>query len=291
MEGYVTLAMGSQRYFDMACMLALSLRFHDPARRICLIHDRNISLPPHAAAVFDDHVEIPVDETYFGCANKLRVGRLSPYDRTMFVDADCLLAKSDIARVWINHTGQFFNMTGDVRTSGQWNVLDIAKACAQFDVPYVVQMNSGVFYWERGDKAEAFFAYLNDLYATQRHTISQSHRNVRNQYNDEPFFGIGMGRFGLRPLEPPAGAGSWMVSTWRARRTEMDIARGRVSIQKPAGFRVLGRFWAKRWVQHSPTILHFISLRPARVYSSQCRELVRHFATKGVIPADLPIPA
>jgi hypothetical protein len=127
MEGYVTLAMGSQRYFDIACMLALSLRFHDPARRICLLHDRHISLPAHAAAVFDDHVEIPIDETYFGYANKLRVGPLSPYDRTMFVDADCLLAKDDISRVWSNHTVQFFNMTGDVHTSGQWNALDIAR--------------------------------------------------------------------------------------------------------------------------------------------------------------------
>jgi hypothetical protein len=152
-------------------------------------------------------------------------------------------------------------------------------------------MNSGVFYWERGKNTEAFLAYLEDLYANHRGAISQSHRNLKNQYNDEPFFGIAMGRFGLRPVEPPAGAGSWMVSTWQARRTEMDIVRGRVSIQKPAGFRILGRFWAMRWVHHSPTILRFISLRPTRVYSAQCRELVRHFSAAGLVPADLPIPA
>jgi hypothetical protein len=50
-QGYVTLAIGAQRYVDMAVVLGLSLKTFDPQRPVCLLHDQHVTLPPYAEKI------------------------------------------------------------------------------------------------------------------------------------------------------------------------------------------------------------------------------------------------
>jgi len=289
-EGYVTLATGAQRYFDMAAMFALSARVNDPGRAVCLVTDESSTVPEYADLIFDVVVKMKSSPLHVGCANKIRLHQVAPFQRNMYVDADCLLVKREIDGIWKKARGTSFTMTGDKRTSGKWNQLDIAWACNRFEVPYVVQMNSGVFYWERGDASRDFFAHVERLFDHHRDEISNIHQGRAGQYADEPLFGLAMGKFGIAPFEEPRSGGSWMVTTWRARGCRFDVFSGESFLRKPASFRLFGRLWPDRWVEHSPIVAHFIGLKPRRLYRDQCARLLDWASDKDYRSARLAVP-
>ena len=145
-EGYLILATGPARYIAMARSLAASIRVMDTsARRICLVHDENFRPAPGDTRYFDDYAVLENDPLYPGFMNKIRLFPTSPYRRTMFVDADCLLVKPDISTYWTMAAAMPFAITGGRRTSGEWKGADVAQLLAQEGAPYLVQMNSGVF--------------------------------------------------------------------------------------------------------------------------------------------------
>lgn len=200
-EGYVTPATGALCYFEMASAFALSAHLNDPSRPVCLVTDKDSRAPEFAAEIFDQIVRMPTSTLHIGCANKIRLYDFAPFDRNMYVDADCLFVKRDIEHVWRAAEGSAFTMTGDKRTSGKWGRLDISWACRHFGIPYVVAMNSGV--WERCTRAAEFFAYVNHLFDRHREEISNIHQRRPGQYADEPLFGVAMGHFGIAPLDTP----------------------------------------------------------------------------------------
>jgi hypothetical protein len=289
-EGYVTLATGARRYFDMACMFALSARLNDRKRAVCLVTDERSEVPPYVFQLFHSVVKLADNPVHVGCTNKIRLYEASPFQRSMYVDADCLLVKRNIDAIWTAARGMYFTMTGDKRTSGQWNRLNIAEACTLFRVPYVVQMNSGVFYWERSDATRSFFARVNELFDHHRNEVSNLHQGRAGQFADEPLFGLAMGEHAITPLSTPAGTGSWMVTTWRARRCRFDVLSGESYLEKASGFRLLGRLFPSRWTQHSPIIAHFIALKPRNLYRLQCEALRNWAAREAADLVSVPLP-
>ncbi len=267
LEGYLTLALGHPRYLSMAMNLARSLRYFDPGRPVCLVHDGAVAITGAASRLFDYFVDLTPLPGYVGCLNKIRAYEATPFERTMYVDADCLLVKDDISRQWNRISSTYFAMTGEKKTSGRWNNLDVERVCRELALPYVVQMNSGVFGFSRCAESARFFERLKSLYREHRDMLSNIHQSRAGQYADEPFFGTAMGEFGIEPVGgEDAGGGAWMISTWRARNCVFDPARGFSRIDKPSSYWFgLGQL-PRTWVRHSPTIAHFISLKPHQAY-------------------------
>jgi hypothetical protein len=272
MEGYITLALDRQIYYDMAVNLARSVRYFDKARPICLLHNAEITIDDLAGSCFDYIIEMPHKEGYLGCANKFRVFEHSPFEKSMYIDADCMMVLNDIDRHWRRCTG-YFSITGDKTTSGKWYDLDIAKVCANFGIPYVVEMNSGVFVFDKSAEAAKFFDHLDGLFANHRNSLSKIHQGREGQYADEPLFGTAMGQFSLEPVDAPPNEGAWMISTWQARNCFFDPANNIARIDKPTGHYWNCPILPRGWVRHSPTIAHFIGLRPQRSY----RDLAEFF--------------
>jgi hypothetical protein len=278
MQGYITIAMDRERYVDMALNLARSLKYFDPKRPRCLVYNNKVTLPPETASLFDHVVNLADMPDYIGCMNKLRLYEATPFEETMYIDADCLLVKPDIDRHWAALSQNYFGMTGEKRTTGTWNNLDFEKVCKALSIPYVVQMNSGVFYFQKGPEAQRFFDRLHELYRDHRDLLSNIHQGRAGQYADEPFLGAAMGEFRIDPLGGTAEEGSLMVTTWRARNCSFDPARGASRIDKPS------RYWfgigqlPRSWVVHSPTIAHFIGLKPQKVYEETSRFFNRALA-------------
>jgi hypothetical protein len=276
-QGYVTLALSQQKYVAMAVNLALSIRLSDPARPICLIHDDAVDITDDVRDTFDTLVLLPTDPLYVGVANKIRIYDVSPFQGTMFIDADCLLVRDDIDRHWKAASSSYFGMMGEKASTGTWARLDISETCRQFNIPYVAQIHSGVFYFHKCDEASRFFEKVNWLYRNHRHQVSMIHQGRKEQYADEPLFGVAMGMFGLSPVHWRPEEGSWIVTTWRARRCRIDPTTGIWSMEKPVGhwFGIPLPILAKGWVHHTPTIYHFIALEPRTDYE----RAVNHFVT------------
>lgn len=280
MQGYVTVALDRSKYVDMAVNLARSLKYFDPKRPTCLVYNDRVSLPPEAAAVFDHAVKLDIRPDYVGCMNKTRIFDVTPFDESMYIDADCLLVKNDIDCYWQRLQPYYFGMTGEKRSSGVWNKLDFAKACAALAIPYIVQMNSGVFYFRKNAEAKALFDYVHDLFENHRDLLSNIHQGRTGQYADEPFFGAAMGKFGIGPVDGVPSEDSWMVTTWRARNCRFDPIRGVATIEKPAGFWFGLPLVARGWVKHSPTVAHFIGLAPKKVYADTAAFFAEALARK-----------
>ncbi len=64
-----------------------------------------------------------------------------------------------------------------------------------------------------------------------------------------------------------------MVTTLYARGCACDAVNGRSYLEKSKGFLFLNRFFSKGWVAHSPTVMHFIGLKPRRIYETAVRDL------------------
>ena len=89
-EGYVAIAFDDRRYLDIAANLALSVRRHD-RRPISVLVNPAVKVDSAYTQLFDRIITVPDDPAFRGAMNKARLFDLTPYDRTLYIDADCLL--------------------------------------------------------------------------------------------------------------------------------------------------------------------------------------------------------
>lgn len=265
-EGYLLLATGPAQYVEMARNLAASLRIMDATRPICLVHDEDFEPGPGDDRLFDDYSLLPNDPAYPGFMNKIRLFGRTPYSRSMFVDADCLLMKRDVDTWWQVACSQPFAIPGTPRREGEWKGSDIGTLLRQEGAPYLVQMNSGVFSFDRSPAAARFFAGLVDFYERRHHALAVGLHRGRFAQTDEIYLGLWMGLSGIFPVISRIGHDTWMNSTWRAFRYELSATQGTSMLRKPtrsiAGIPnpLFG------WDTLSPSFVHFVGLKPARHY-------------------------
>jgi len=270
-QGYITIATGDRSYVEMAEHLALSVRLND-SRPIALITDENTTISDSTRALFSDVIIMPAREGYVGCMNKLRVFNFTPFEETIFIDADCLLIKADMDRHWDRFSDHDVNFLGEKLTSGNWYHFDIENVLSALDIPYIVKMNSGLFYFKKNASAHAFFDCCLNLVESQAEVLGCSHR-VAVQLADEPFFGAVLGMQRIDPVVYSPEEGSAMITTVHAKNCRFDPITHESQVYKPTSFRILGRFWAKSWVNGSPSVAHFVKLKPRSVYDSACLQL------------------
>ncbi len=265
-EGYLILASGHPRYLAMARNLAASLRVMDGTRPICIVHDGAAEFTERDRDLFDHRAILPDHPLYPGFMNKIRLFDASPYNRTMFVDADCLLVKRDIETYWTDARRFAFAITGGRRTSGEWKGADVRTLLLQEGAPYLVQMNSGVFCFDKSQEAEDFFKGLNDFYIRRRDKLGVGLHRGRPAQTDEIYIGLWMGLNGLDSCGGRSGENSWMVSTWRAFGLNLDPAK-QISVLHKPGRSIAGiPSPIYGWDRLSPSFVHFIGLKPKKHY-------------------------
>lgn len=267
-EGYIVLATGPLPYLEMATNLAASLRVMDPKRRVCLVHDEGAALPDDTRRLFSDFAPLSPDSRYPPVMNKLRLFDLSPFARTMYVDADCLLVKRDVDTQWEKGMTRPFSITGEMATTGIWHGVRIEDVLRQESAPYLIRMNAGVFQFDASPLATAFFAGLNRYYLDRRQHLNISlYRGQRTQ-TDELYLGLWMGLNGMDTANMAnQGGNSWMVSTWRALWCDFQLEQGRSFILKGDRHLFGMPFLPRRIVPLSPTFAHFIGLKPRGLYA------------------------
>ncbi len=272
-QGYLTLATGDRQYFDAAANVALSIHENDAGRPISLLCDDASKLAPEEKELFDRVIVALPGTLGVGCAGKLDLPDFLPYEETVFLDSDCLIVKKDMDRHWKKLAVQCFNVAGSMLKTGPWYTFDIGKVCEVLNLPYMVQMNSGVMYFRKGPELDSFLATVADLRERAQDVLFVQHRDMNAQIADEPIWGAAMGKLGLEPAQYSAEEGSVMVTTYMSRRIKYDPIANISEQEKSKGYWLLGRFLSKGWVKHSTSVAHFIRFKPRNVYRRCVQQL------------------
>jgi len=260
-EGYVAIAFDDARYLDIAANLALSLRRHD-SRPVSVLVNKGVPVNPAYVGLFDQIITAPDDPTVRGAMNKARLFGLTPYDRTLYVDADCLLFSPRIEFFWRKYRGQAFAVEGHKQSEGpvfacSLGVKDAATLCKLMNIPFLTVFNAGVMYFERTPESKAVFDKVMEIYrGPHRDAVSYQYKHA-GEYADEPFFGAALAMLGIAPFEPPLTQ-RLQVTTPNMTEGVMDMDSGdlRAVKQAPGG---KPQVWAG-------VLCHFCGLSPMETY-------------------------
>lgn len=275
--GYITVAYGAEKYYQMALNLALSVRLHDPERTITLACPENAPYMDDMSGAFAHIVSLPDGDQVSGSLHKLSLFELTPYEKTLFLDADCLIMKPDMDRHWRKLAPHAFMIPGEKRTDGALYGFDVAKMMAASNAPYIVGMNAGKIYFDQSPEAQAVFATVNDLYKKRPEAMTDLRAKRSGVCADQPYFGAAMGIHEIEPINYSAEEGTIMATTYLARDVDFEISSGKARLKKAAGYYLFNRFFAKGWVQHDTSIGHFIGLKPLKDYQRASDYLRRRY--------------
>lgn len=283
MQGYIALATGSPFYLEMAMNLILSLKLNDPTRPVCLITDSTMQIPDAYRPFIDKIAYLDPKPGFYGCLNKLRINTVSPFEENLFVDSDCILLKNDMDRHWAAFQGPGFRTAGGKVTAGKWYGFDIAEVIKKIGIDYMVRLNSGVFYFHQDAEADHFFATTLALVDEHKELLGSFHRN-KLQLADEPFIGAAMGKLNLAMAKLSSAEGSIQVTTIHSSNMHFDPFTRTSKMLRHDDFRLLGRFFPRKHVQHSPSFAHFVKLKPKTIYNRIANQLRDHYSLPRFTP-------
>lgn len=163
-RGIIILALKRDSYACGAFNLAMSIKSYNPAINITLITDNTHlrSFRVEHFAVFDNIKEMTFndynDNNGFSPGKaKLNIYKYSPYDKTIFIDADSIVLK-DIAPLLDRLDGSAFK-SNVIEGYTQWTDEETFKAF--FNVATGTTINSSWFYWEDPEVFEIATAYYD----------------------------------------------------------------------------------------------------------------------------------
>lgn len=155
-KGVLILALGSTTYVKYALNLAVSIRKTSPNIPVCLVHNGNIHiLEPSQKFFFNRLIECPseyytTDGKISYIKAKLYLDKLTPYDKTLFLDADTLVSPyKSVISLFEKCEGNDFVMVcrGENKDSSEWvNKDEVMKA---FELEKWYDCSSEVMYFEK----------------------------------------------------------------------------------------------------------------------------------------------
>lgn len=204
-RGYLTLAVRRVRFLEMAVDMALSLRPHTPYP-IAVATDEALGARcrERYPGVFDAVTTIP-GRFLEGRARKFGVAEATPWEETMFVDADCLVLGS-LDDLWsaLDHSplamvGAQLSRVHDENHHGfssRW-LMD------RFGLDRYMKTNSGLFCFRRAEAREIMEECLR-CFQEEAKPLLRKQVALGRWLGDEIVFGIVGGRRRLGTLPSPS---------------------------------------------------------------------------------------
>jgi hypothetical protein len=255
-QGIITIATGRREYIEMAIALGISISLHSPGAATAVISDSHSKL---LSRVFDSVIQPPSRKSS-GFLLKTSLHELSPFDRTLFVDADCLVV-SDIREIFARLCGEPFVVIGDKIDSGYW-FTDIPKLLSKIGCSALPKFNSGLIYFEKGKTSEGIFTGAQEVFARQDYYEIEA---FKGGCPDEPCFAISMARQGVDAYPPPDKHFSF---------TPIGLV-GKFFVDSIRG----DAHWYLRDIgEVKPIVVHFVSRTNSPEYKSECVRLRLYYA-------------
>jgi len=219
-RGYLTLAARDPRYLEMAVDMALSLRAHT-SLPIALAADDALAGVARAryARAFDEITLVPA-RFRRGRALKFGTAAASPFEATMFVDADCIVLGT-LDHLWTALDTADMAMIGEHLTAGDDRThhgFSTRALIHRFDLNTYLKTNSGLFCFERAP-ALAIMEECRVCHETEVLRQLRWQTLLGRWLGDELAFGIVGGRRGLGTLPKPD------AMYWPTEIATLDLSR------------------------------------------------------------------
>ena len=193
-RGFVTIATGAERYYTIAANLLASYRHFsgNPMRFAIICESEN-----EYTRLFDD--AIVLNNPTCSYLDKLALLRYTPYDETIFIDADCL-AYRDLNVFWEHLDGSAdFTAFGKIYPSDYRHAWFKKDEVGEFAdrIKFIPDFVGGVYFIRKTEKLEAFTD-------TCEHILENYHRYTFRQFTepaDEPVFALAMAVHDFRPAD------------------------------------------------------------------------------------------
>ncbi len=209
---------GQKGLATMAVALARSIRLRDPDLSLAVVTNFD---PALFEGMFD--YVIPWDFsrwTYFDA--KLDMYAMSPFETTMFLDADILVYRS-LADVFICFEGDDFGVVGhNVNTLGWFASMDLIRR--EFPSDTYCYFNGGIYFFRRSEVAAAIFERAMSIH--ERYDELKVYRHT--SYKDEQrILCLAMVEAGIKAKKPGSGRGYRIDTFWPSGfRINTDVLSG-----------------------------------------------------------------
>jgi hypothetical protein len=214
------MAVGKPRYAEMAVDMALSLREHTDLPIAIAVDDAlEPTLSERYGEVFDQIVALP-QRFLDGRALKYGTAAATPFDETMFVDADCLVLSS-LDDLWSILDGTGMVMVGRHLTPDEdqnHHGFSTRKLMRRFGLDRYLKTNSGIFLFRRETGLEVMEECL-DCYVNEARPKLRWSLLFGRWLGDEIAFGIVGGRRELATFPEPS------PMYWPPEFETLDLAR------------------------------------------------------------------
>ncbi len=233
--GILTYAFGSGRYRKQAIRLCQSLRLHNQRYVTACVTDRPND--PELKKAFD--ILIPF-RPEFGQAlqQKLHFDLYSPFERTAFIDSDCLVA-GNISKLLKKCQGKPFAVLGTKMVDGWW-YMDVKSVIDKFRLEFIPYFNGGFYYFEKGEISAKIFAKARQ--------VGRVHQklgiyDLGAWFNEEVFYALVLGAFKVEPVEDPSRQGMFTPDEFTD-PFEIDVVQGYCRFERDG-------------LVYNPCIVHF----------------------------------
>jgi hypothetical protein len=225
-SGLITIAIGKM-YISQAKYLALSAILNAPRVIRAVITDS----PESLAAYYD--LIIPYNPEYGDpFATKTRLYVYTPFEKTLYMDADSLVINA-IDSYWDYLADNSFVYNGTLLTEGKWyvNIGETIKRTT--GVTWLPKFNSGMFLFKKDSITKQIFDIAYD------YLIHQNERNIAVDFfrgkmlPDEPFLAIALAKNNILPVED---YGRFSRTLINAEEIHIDVIKRIASFYKNGKF-------------------------------------------------------
>ncbi len=160
-RGFVTLATGSDKYYEMAVNMLRSFRYHNPGAKMAILCDKENEY----TAEFDDAVVL--DNVHGSYKDKFRLLVDSPYDENIFIEPDCFIYRNldffwDILSAESDYSSFGWNDSPlNIWFKSEESQNEIKKYLP--DVESFPLFNPGYFFIRKGEKCEKMYRDCMDI--------------------------------------------------------------------------------------------------------------------------------
>ena len=190
-RGFITIGINTDvdqvRY---SYALALSIKNCDPEAEVCLVVDKDKSdlVDKNYFDAFDYIVELPFGNTghadgYHG-SNFWQLAHCTPFDETIYVDADSLFLNVDVGLLWDQFANVDIGMTDIARTFRN----NVANKNVLFDIEATYnlpQQYSQLFYYKLNEEALSWFKMADPIFQNWRQSYDIFFKDIKPQTFDK----------------------------------------------------------------------------------------------------------
>lgn len=234
-KGFITLATGSERYFELAVNLLKSYRlFSDDPLPFAILADRNNKFTEQ----FDEVIILENAKSSY--MDKLSILINCPYDETIFIDADCL-AYQDLNQYWeiydFAHTISCFGFAGPLNYRDGWFYKEDIGKYGKL-IKFIPSMHGGCYFIKKSAQCQEIYELaleINNNYSSYKFKYFDSPA-------DEPILALCMAIFDCRPI---AETGQEIVFYPAVKNFKANIFHGFNSFKKKD--KIIKNAWLVHW--------------------------------------------